>query len=508
MGLFTNALVEALRPQNKVTLPIGAPTYPMIDLKTGEKKYAAGTDDAYFSNAFRACLLAKARPLASLPVDVYTRDEGTRVKAKSRVAKDLSRILRERWNPVLSSAEGIRWLIMTKDTLGNAFLRVQWEKGRPVALWPLRMEAKPTVLPSGEVAFDYAGDKFTPEGRYLAYEIVWVKSPVLDADGYKGVSLADLAARELGLSIDLEEFYEKLVTNGNHFPGWLETDQTLGDQGVAALEKQLADKRGIVSAGKLRIFDKGLKYHTTPLTMADMSLVEQERWILQQTCRTLSVPPQEVFDLSNSTYSNIEQGALNFANKTLVPECKLLEQAFTGILRAVGNMDDYIQFDMNGLMRGDYKNRMDGYRIGLYAKFLNPNEVRAFEDLPPYEGGEMFLQPVSYSLVDPETGEIVQMEQRVPPTTTAPEPGGSGEGTVQTTGEPVGNPEGANPLSPIYSDMEARVLARFREKGDTQATRDFATRVLEPYANACILASELYDITEDIDRISKEATNG
>ena len=272
MGLFTNALVEALRPQNKAALPIGAPTYPMIDLKTGEKKYAAGTDDAYFSNAFRACLLAKARPLASLPVDVYTRDEGTRVKAKSRVAKDLSRILRERWNPVLSSAEGIRWLIMTKDTLGNALLRVQWEKGRPVALWPLRMEAQPTVLPSGEVAFDYAGDKFTPEGRYLAYEIVWVKSPVLDADGYKGVSLADLAARELGLSIDLEEFYEKLVTNGNHFPGWLETDQTLGDQGVAALKKQLADKRGIVSAGELRIFDKGLKYHTTPLTMADMSL--------------------------------------------------------------------------------------------------------------------------------------------------------------------------------------------------------------------------------------------
>ena len=263
-----------------------------------------------------------------------------------------------------------------------------------------------------------------------------------------------------------------------------------------------------MAAGETRIFDNGMHVKQAGLTIADMSLVEQETWILQQTCRTLSVPPQEVFDLSNSTYSNIEQGALNFANKTLVPECKLLEQAFTGILRAVGNMDDYIQFDMNGLMRGDYKNRMDGYRIGLYAKFLNPNEVRAFEDLPPYEGGEMFLQPVSYSLVDPETGEIVQAGHEAPTATTAPEPGGAGEGTVQTTGEPVGNPEGANPLSPIYSDMEARVLARFREKGDTQATRDFATRVLEPYANACILASELYDITEDIDRISKEATNG
>ncbi len=57
------------------------------------------------------------------------------------------------------------------------------------------------------------------------------------------------------------------------------------------LKKQLEDGGGLVNSGKIRIFDHGLQYKSTPQTMVDMSLVQQEQWILQQVCRTLSVPP-------------------------------------------------------------------------------------------------------------------------------------------------------------------------------------------------------------------------
>ena len=462
-------------------------TIPRLDVDTVYQYNVA-----YYSNAFRACLLAKARPLAALPVHVYRRVDGIRRPVESRAGKALESLLRGRWNPYLSGAEGERWAIMTKDTMGEAFIRVQWRDGVPVALWPLA--SAPEIEPDrrGRPVFVYGGDKFTKPGRYLHHEIVWIKSPIIDEDGLHGVSLAKLAAKELGLSIDLEEFYQRLLKNGSHFPGWLETDSKLTGEDITTLRQQLADGEGVVSAGKLRIFDRGLTYHQTNLTMADMSLVDQEKWILQQTCRTLSVPPQEVFDLSNATYSNIEQGAINFANKTLVPECVTLEQALGWILQCAGSVDEYVQIDMNGLLRGSYSERMKGYQTSVFGGFMSPNMVLAKEDEEPYKGGDVFFRSSAYIPVDPKTGE------ELAPRTRARDTGAAGEGT-----SPAIEEEGA--LAMLKADMDERVMQRFRERGDCAEARNFAVKVLAPYGNACAVARIPYDIDSDIERLAENA---
>lgn len=494
--------------EDKVDIPIGTPVYPMLDLKDGRTVYPSDAQRAFYSNAFRACLLAKARPMSSLPVDVFARDGGVRRRATSRVAKALSSLMRTKWNPAMTASEGIRWAIMTKDTLGNAFVRVEWSHGVPVALWPMRMECQPVIERARDgsraVVFRYPGDKFTREGTYIEQEIVWLKSPILDSDGVKGVSLADLAASELGLSIDLEDFYQKLISNGNHFPIWLETDQSLKDPDIKNLQQQLADHKGIVSAGETRVFDKGLHVNQTKLTMADMSLVEQERWILQQTCRTLSVPPQEVFDLSHATYSNVEQGARSFAQKTLMPECFMLEKSFSSILWAAGRTDEYVQINLDGLMRGDFEGRMRGYQIGIYSSVYAANEVRAKEDEEPYKGGDVYFRPAAYIPVDPKTGR--EPEGARSGTSNPPETGGSGEGVPYDPVNPNGRPP-ENALRPVLKDMEGRIRQRFEDKGDTPAARDFAARVLSPYADACLMARVPFDIDSEIDRLAKEATN-
>ena len=60
-------------------------------------------------------------------------------------------------------------------------------------------------------------------------------------------------------------------------------------------------------------------------------------------------------------------------------------------------------------------------------------------------------------------------------------------------------------LAAVYSDMERRVIERFRDRGDTQATRDFASKVLAPYADACTIARIPYDMTADIERMAANA---
>lgn len=454
--------------------------------------------EAYFSNAWRACALAKARPLAALPVHVYEREDGIRKESNKRPATDLSRLLRGRWNPYMTAPEGFRWVDMKKDLEGNAFVRYEWRNGRIVALWPLSGTPTVRIGAGGYPVFEYCGDKFTPPGMYLAYEIAWVKSPILDADGLYGRSLAELAARELNLSIDLEEFYSHVVNGEGNFPGWVEIPGKLNDQDFKRFKKQFEDGGGIASAGKLRFLDQGASIHMASQSMVDMSLVEQEKWILQQTCRTLSVPPQEVFDLSNATYSNIEQGALNFANKTLVPEAVELERAFTLPLHAIGLDECYVQFDMNGLLRGSYKDRMDGYRIAIFSGWLTRADVRAKEDEPPIPGLDSPLLPTAYNLVDPETGDVVYVNQQNAPA--QKEPGSSGEGAPPYSGDGDGEA-----LNSIHSEMGERIRARVRENGDTTKTREFAAKVLKPYADACLIAHREYDMQSDIEGIISNA---
>lgn len=450
--------------------------------------------EVYYSNAFRACLLAKARPLSSLPVHVYERVDGVRREAPDAFSQRLGALLRTRWNPFVTASEGVRWAMMTKDTLGEAFVRVEYDgAGLPVALWP--MSGAPMVGAHGSMpTFSYGGDKFTPAGTYLAHEVVWVKSPVLDSDCIHGVSLAELAARELDLSIDLEEFYGNVVRGDSTFAGWLETDQKLQKQDVDNIREQLSDGGGIVNAGRVRIFDKGLSYRSNGQSMVDLSLVEQERWILQQTCRTLSVPPQEVFDLSNATYSNIEQGALNFANKTLVPECHALEEALSSVLWAAGRSDCYVQMDMNGLLRGSYRERMDGYRIAVYGGWLTRADVRSKEDMAPIEGLDRPLVSAAYNLVDPATGEVVPM----PGSSGAAMPGGSGESERDSGGDPHAR---GTALAVVHDDMARRVRERYEERGDGERFRDFARRVLTPLADAYEVDGIEYDMESDIEEI-------
>ena len=440
--------------------------------------------DAYFSDAFRACLLAKSRPIAALPVHVYERTEQGREHSRDRGALALERLLRTRWHPFLSASEGMRWLIDTKDVLGNAFVRVDYDgAGMPRALYPVTGgDVEPALTDRGEPCYKVGvGDQWTPAGVYLPHEVVWVKSPVIDRDCLKGVSLAKLASRTLGLSIDLKEFYARLLENGDHFPGYLETDQDLSREDKAEIADSLRDGGGIVSAGVIRLFDKGLHYKTSPLTMADISLIEQQQWILQECCRTLSVPPQEVYDLSRATYSNIEQGAINFLNKTVAPEVAEIERAFNSVLDAMGKGGAYVQWDVNGMLRGDFKTRMEGYQIGTYAGFYTRADVRRKEDMPAIPGLERPLVPAAYYQLDPETGELI-----APPK--AP--------------ESAARPDGQAALRAIHADMEERIRARYAE-GDREKARAFALKVLGPYAAACADARIPYDIDEDVQAIEE-----
>ena len=102
-----------------------------------------------------------------------------------------------------------------------------------------------------------------------------------------------------------------------------------------------------------------------------------------------------VGDLEKSSFSNIEQQSLEFVKYTLEPWLVRWEQSMIRAL--VSNSEKaayFIKFNVDGLLRGDYQSRMNGYAIGRQNGWMSANDIRELENLdriPAEEGGDLYL---------------------------------------------------------------------------------------------------------------------
>ena len=100
-------------------------------------------------------------------------------------------------------------------------------------------------------------------------------------------------------------------------------------------------------------------------------------------------------DLEKSSFSNIEQQSLEFVMYTLDPWVIRWEQAIQRALLSGGEKRQYfVKFNVDGLLRGDYQSRMNGYAVGRQNGWLSANDIRELENLnriSPELGGDLYL---------------------------------------------------------------------------------------------------------------------
>lgn len=418
------------------------------------------SDSAVASVAVLACILVRAESLMFCPVDVYRKAGNTRLAQPDHpVAKLIARDP----NTLLTSQELWRWKQIREDLTGNAHIRIEWDHGRPVALWPM-WAGKPTLLRGKDglgrpmIGYQYTGDDFTPANTYPAADVMHFRGPLL-SNPYEGRSLVQVTAQNIGLDIASAEFFARFLANGTHFPNYFESDSALTEEDKKAFAQQFKDGAGLLPAGKLRIFDRGLKLKNNPMSLKDADLSSHQRWILEQVCRTWRVPPQMVQDLSHGTYTNSEQADLWLSKHTMAPIVANTEgRTRKALLAQPGDADLYVKWNLNAMLRGDFQTRTAGYSILINCGVLSPNEARAMEDWNPYDGGDEYRVPLN---TGPASADAVAA------ITTG--------GTDLTAG-----------LAPLLGDARDRIMARvgdnLRRGRPVEDSVQFACLVLDPIA--------------------------
>ena len=122
----------------------------------------------------------------------------------------------------------------------------------------------------------------------------------------------------------------------------------------------------------------------------------------KRIARIFRVPPHMVGDLEKSSFSNIEQQSLEFVTYTLSPWMVRWEQSLSrALLSEEEKVSYFFKFNVDGLLKGSYHERMQGYSVGIQNGFMCPNDVRELEDLdliPEELGGNKYM--VNGNMVD------------------------------------------------------------------------------------------------------------
>lgn len=359
---------------------------------------------ALMSIDYAACVQTKARSMACLPVSLVKSGRGGKEELGGH---PLARLLNGMANEEMPVTALMGWTVLRRDTFGNAYWWVEWRKGVPAAIWPITAHVEhgyDSGAPEGYRAryTVLAGDKHVPPGTYFSHEVVNIPTH-LTKDGIKGVSLARLAAEQIGLSVDLERFYRSMLTNGNHHLGHVEVPEGhMRKEDLEAIRTAVDSKRGVGEAGKTPIFGYGAKWVADTQSMKDASVIEQQRWVLHQVCRACNVPPWKVYDSEGVAYQGGQQQRIDFVTDTITPDVRSIEMALRPVLDACGLRRAQVKFKLHGLMRGDDQTRTQYYRELGYLGAMTRADVRDLEDLEPIEGLEKPLFPLNYGSLEPD----------------------------------------------------------------------------------------------------------
>lgn len=348
------------------------------------------------TTAVYACVRILAEAVAGLPLHVY------RYKAdggKERIPHHpLYYLLHDEPNPEMTSFVFRETLMSHLLLWGNAYAQIiRNGRGQVVALYPLlpsKMEVRRSK--TGELLYTYyrdadeSGNKL--KGGYVTLrkdEILHI--PGLGFDGLIGYSPIAMAKNAIGMALATEEYGATFFANGANPGGVLEHPGVVKDP-ERLRESWHAQFSGI-NSHKVAVLEEGLKFHQMSIPPEQAQFLETRKFQINEIARIFRVPPHMVGDLEKSSFSNIEQQSLEFVKYTLDPWVVRWEQALQQSLLLPSEKPAlFVKFNLDGLLRGDYQSRMQGYSTGIQNGFLSVNDVRSLENmnlLTDEEGGNL-----------------------------------------------------------------------------------------------------------------------
>ena len=393
MGFFSGLFRSRDKPQNRTT---GSAYSFFFGGSAAGKR--VNERSAMQMTAVYSCVRILAEAVAGLPLHLYRyKEDGGKEKALDH---PLYLLLHDEPNPEMSSFV-FRETLMTHLLLwGNAYAQIiRNGRGEVMALYPLMPDRMAVDRDDkGQLYYEYttsADDAPISKGsivRLKPSDVLHI--PGLGFDGLVGYSPIAMAKNAIGLAVATEEYGSKFFANGAQPSGVLEHPGTIKDP-QRVRDSWMSQFGGSANSNKIAVLEEGLKYTPISISPEQAQFLETRKFQINEIARIFRVPPHMVGDLEKSSFSNIEQQSLEFVKYTLEPWLVRWEQSIQRTLFSADEKKRYfVRFNVEGLLRGDYASRMNGYAVGRQNGWMSANDIRELENLdriPAEEGGDLYL---------------------------------------------------------------------------------------------------------------------
>jgi len=348
--------------------------------------------------AVLCCVKILSEAVAQLPLHTYRyMPDGSKTKAMDH---PLYQVLHDEPNEEMTSFVFRETMMAHLLLWGNAYAQIiRNGRGETVGLYPLLPDRMIVDRDEkGHLYYQYyTSNKDVPtmgDGTVILKPSDVLHIPGLGFDGLLGYSPIAMAKNAIGIASACEQFGASYFANGaapgailTH-PNVLKNPQKIRDAWNTAF-------RGPANSNKVAVLEEGVTY--TPITVnpSEAQFLQTRKFQINEIARIFRVPPHMIGDLEKSSFSNIEQMSLEFVMYTLDPWIIRWEQ---GIHKALFTPEEkkkmFVKFSVDGLLRGDYVSRMNGYAIARQNGWMNGNEIRELEGqdrIPEKEGGDLYL---------------------------------------------------------------------------------------------------------------------
>lgn len=346
-----------------------------------------------------ACIGLIEDTIATLPLDFFERTgDGERTR---RADHPLHALLHEQPNAWQTSAEFRQMLEGWRSTHGNAYARIEWGNNTPRALHPIHPDLiRPFRTAGGEVAYRYTPPAGAAE-TLLQMEVLHLRDhPARRGNMLEGESKVVRHRETIGRAMAMGEYLSRFFANGGIPKTFLVTPpgQKLNDAQKDELLEQFSRRHLAAGSAPLGLLQGGLDVKALGVDNEKSQVVDAYQMTVAQIARIWGIPLHLIGEMSKSTSwgSGIEQQSVGFVVYYMRPKFVLWEQALNTALMSDGMRRRYFfEFNVDGLLRGDFKSRMEGYALMIQWGLATPNEIRRLMNLPPLPGGDDRLSPLN-----------------------------------------------------------------------------------------------------------------
>lgn len=364
------------------TIPVSSENFLAFFGVNGANLPNVTIDTALTVPAVAAAVAFLSRTMAALPLHAYreTKAGPTRLSGKIEAVvhdapnpdQDSFKFRQYFWQQVFTGGRGLAWIERSAQSVE--------------AIWPMDPTKTTIKRIGGRVTYHFEGKE------YPAADVIDIPF-MLKADGIRHYGPVMLASKAIQLAIAMNDYGSNFFAGGGVPPLSLEGPLPAGAE---AIKRAQADIKRAVDAAKSSsepIFPIPAGYKLSPVGIdpAKGQMVEARRFQIEEIARGWQLPPVFLQDLSRATFNNAEQQDLHLV-KHLIGQWA---EAFEGEanLKLFGRQrgNRYVEHNLDGLLRGDFKTRMEGMARAIQTAQLTPNEARALDNRPAKPNGNDLL---------------------------------------------------------------------------------------------------------------------